>query len=92
MTDNTVAVIWPMYIALFTSIASIITAVITGFINHKTIKSNNDIIIRKAELDFSKEKFKLFNNSYNKALLRFIDATCNYIQMEFFAMDITVNL
>ena len=52
MTDNTVAVIWPMYIALFTSIASIITAVITGFINHKTIKSNNDIIIRKAELDF----------------------------------------
>lgn len=91
MTDNTVAVIWPMYIALFTSIASIITAVITGFINHKTIKSNNNIIIRKAELDFSKEKFKLFNNSYNKYLLRFIDATCNYIQMEFFAMDITVN-
>lgn len=91
MGDNTVINNWAIYIALFSSLASVIAAVVNGIISYKTIKSNNDLAIKKIEYENSLERYKLIDDSYNKALRRFIDETCKYIQIEFISANITVD-
>ncbi len=74
---------WTIYIALFTSIASIVVAVVNAIINYKIIKSNNETSTKKMQLDYSIEKYKLINSEYNESMRHFINETCKYIQIKF---------
>lgn len=81
---------FPVYVALFTSLITLLGSLINAWINYLSIKKNNETLLKKVELDYSYNKITKDSEIRDKKISNFISAASELIQVEFVAVGGTV--